>query len=593
VSLQGWSAQAAGAVMLAVAALVLLLYLLKPASRRLVVPSMVIWRLVLRTRKPTPDRLRWWLSLLLALLIALSITLALVRPQLAVLGGAAGRVVIVVDDSATLGAIASDNKTRFQHAVERARELVQSGGGTSFMIADTRREIASPRFQPREAALHALAQLHVMPGGKPQFPNILKGNEREVRALLITDGVAGIAVPAGVETLSVYQVADNVGITAFEVRPLPRDLHRYQAYVEIFNASPGAKQVQLQVAGAGGAPIRRTLQLAGGARAGEVFDVSAYASGPMRASVDSPYDALPLDDVAFSYLPPSKPIHVTLVSAGNPALERSLKLLPRVQLNVIAPGAYAPRSGVDVWVFDRFAPRNPPASAALLFRPPAADWLPRAGGELRETNVAAWSSAHPVTDSLSLRDVLAERALYIRETARAQVLAADPARRPLILASIAGPRWVEVAFALDDSNLPLQAGFPAFLSNALNWMTGEPLAMQAGLGLVELPVTHAKVLDLQGQPMRVRELPEATLVESLQPAFYTAIAPERRVRVAVNALDPNLTALNRTALADAPPAKPLTNAGLVLLPAPWLALLTLAAVLLVLEWWTYNRRLTI
>jgi len=31
----------------------------------------------------------------------------------------------------------------------------------------------------------------------------------------------------------------------------------------------------------------------------------------------------------------------------------------------------------------------------------------------------------------------------------------------------------------------------------------------------------------------------------------------------------------------------------VLLPAPWLALLTLAAVLLVLEWWTYNRRLTI
>jgi hypothetical protein len=117
--------------------------------------------------------------------------------------------------------------------------------------------------------------------------------------------------------------------------------------------------------------------------------------------------------------------------------------------------------------------------------------------------------------------------------------------------------------------------------------------MQAGLGLVELPVTHAKVLDLQGQPVRVRELPEATLVESLQPTFYTAIAPERRVRVAVNALDPNVTALNRTALADAPPAKPLTHAGLVLLPAPWLALLTLAAVLLVLEWWTYNRRLTI
>jgi len=243
-------------------------------------------------------------------------------------------------------------------------------------------------------------------------------------------------------------------------------------------------------------------------------------------------------------------------------------------------------------VFDRFAPRTAPASAALLFRPPPTDWLPRAGGELRETNVATWSATHPVTDSVSLRDVLAERALHIREAPHAQILASDPARRPLILASVSGPRWVEVAFSLEDSNLPLQAGFPAFLSNALNWMTGEPLALNAGLGLIELPVAHAKVLDLQGQPVRVRDLPDATLVESLQPSFYTAIAPDRRVRVAVNVLDPAVSAINRTALAGAPPAQPLAGARF-LLPTPWLALLMLVAVLLLLEWWTYNRRLTI
>ena len=588
----GLSALAAAVAMLGVAALVLLLYLLKPASRRLVVPSMVIWRLVLRTRKPTPDRLRWWLSLLFALLIALSLTLALVRPQLAVYGNGAQRVVVVVDDSATLAAIASDGKTRFQHALERARELVQADAADGFMIADTRRQIASPHFQSREAALSTLARLKVAPGGKPQFPNVLSSGERDVRAVLITDGVAAIDAPPGVETRSVYQVADNVGITAFEVRALPRDVQRFQAYVEVLNASPGAKQVELQLTGAGAAPIKRVLQLAGGARAAEVFDVSGYAAGPVRASVDSAYDALPLDDVAFSYLPPSKPIRVVLVSAGNAALERSLRLLPRVQLSVIAPAKYAPRSGVDVLVFDRFAPRTAPSSAALLFRPPPTDWLPRAGGELRETNVAAWSSVHPVTDSVSLRDVLAERALYIRESHHAQVLASDPARRPLILASASGPRWVEVAFSLEESNLPLQAGFPAFLSNALNWMTGEPLALNAGLGLTELPVVHARVLDLQGQPVRVRELPEATLVESLQPNFYTAIAPDRRVRVAVNLLDPAVTEINRTALGGAPPAQPIAGTAF-LPPSSWLALLMLAAALLLLEWWTYNRRLTI
>ena len=106
-SFSGWSALAAAGAMLVAGALVLLLYLLKPASRNLVVSSMVIWRLVLRTRKRTPDRLRWWLSLLLAALIALSITLALVRPQLAALSAGPQKMVIVLDDSATLAPIAS------------------------------------------------------------------------------------------------------------------------------------------------------------------------------------------------------------------------------------------------------------------------------------------------------------------------------------------------------------------------------------------------------------------------------------------------------------------------------------------------------
>ena len=593
-SLQGLPALTAAAVLLAVAVMVLLLYLLKPAARRMAVPSMVIWRLVLRTRKSTPDRLRWWLSLLLALCIALSLTLALVRPQISAFVGGANKSVIVIDDSTTMAAIASDGKTRFQHALVSARDLVQAGAADArFMIADTRRLVGSPRLESREAALSTLAQLHVVPGGRPQFPNILRSDERDVRAVLITDGVAALATPPNVQTLSVYQIADNVGITAFEVRPLPRDVHRFQAYVQVFNASPGNKQVQLQVAGAGAAPIRRVLQLAGGATASEVLDVSAYATGPIRASVDSTYDALPLDDVAFSYRPPSKSIRVVMVSAGNVALERSLKVLPRVQLSVVPPGQYASRSGVDVWVFDRFAPRAPPSSAALLFRPAPVDWLPHASGELRDTSVGAWSNAHPVTDSLSLRDVLAERALHIRDVARAQVLASDPGRRPLILASASGSKWVEVAFALEDSNLSLQAGFPAFLSNALNWMTGEPLALQAGLGVIELPVTRAKVLDLDGRPTAARELSETTLVEAFQPTFYTAIAPDRRVRVAANVLDPALSAINATTLTGMAAAKPVAHTAAALLPAAWLALLALATVLLALEWWTYNRRYTI
>jgi hypothetical protein len=248
--------------------------------------------------------------------------------------------------------------------------------------------------------------------------------------------------------------------------------------------------------------------------------------------------------------------------------------------------------GVDAWVFDRFAPRVAPAAPALLFRPGAVDWLPPASGELRDTSVAAWSTTHPITDSVSLRDVSAEHALLIRTVAHAQVIAADAARRPLILAAATGPRWIELAFSLQDSNLPLQAGFPAFLLNALNWMTGEPLASASGLGWIELPVTHAKVLDLQGKMVPLRELPHASLVEALSPNFYTAISPDHRVRVAANLLDRAVSAINASRLADAPSAAPISVRGLYL-PVPWVALLLAAAALMLLEWWTYNRRLTV
>jgi hypothetical protein len=154
VNLAALSSTAAAALLAAVALSVLLLYLLKPLARRLVVPSMLVWRLVLRERKATPDRLRWWISLLLASIVALAIALALVRPQLHVLGMQAANTIIVVDNSATLGAIASDGKTRFEHALDRARELVRASGSGRVLIADTRRR--SPRRGSKRRKLRSL-----------------------------------------------------------------------------------------------------------------------------------------------------------------------------------------------------------------------------------------------------------------------------------------------------------------------------------------------------------------------------------------------------------------------------------------------------
>ena len=576
-----------------VVAAVVLLYLLKPSPRRIPVSSTLIWRRVLRSRRRAPDRLRWWLSLLLAMLVALCVALALTRPRLGSSSTALHGLVLVLDNSVTLSARTSDGRTRWDHAVERARGLIRTGpAGARYLIADTQRQIGSPHFEEVDPALATLERLRVTLGGEPVFPQVVPRGDPDLRAVLITDGVARLEVPGGVESLPVFQVADNAGLTAFDVRAMPADPVRQQAYVEVFNASPGPREVEVSVTGAGHPPLTHRLRLAAGASAGELFDVSTFDAGPLRAAVSMAGDALSADDVAFSFAPGHRVRRVVLVTSGNSTLERSLRLLRRVQLTVVAPGRYADRAGVDAWVFDRYAPPQPPAAPSLLFRPSRVDWLPAAHSDTGETSVSAWVRGHPLTEGLSLQDVIVSNGRVVRDDSRFEVICADAQRRPLILASLHGPRRVDATFALEDSNLPQQAGFPVFLSNALEWLAGESRSVQARVGLIEVPVPAAKVLDLRGHTVPTRRLPGATLIDAWEPGFFTATAPDGRVRVAVSVLDPVATNINASRFAETPAAPALVSEPRWRVEV-WTVLLLAAALLLVLEWWTFNRRLTV
>ena len=57
-------------------------YLLKPSPKKILVSSTLLWSRVLKERRRRSDRLRWWLSLLLAATIGLLMALALGRPEL-------------------------------------------------------------------------------------------------------------------------------------------------------------------------------------------------------------------------------------------------------------------------------------------------------------------------------------------------------------------------------------------------------------------------------------------------------------------------------------------------------------------------------
>ncbi len=586
-----WAAFAA----LAAALVVTVLYLLKPPPRRLLVPSSLIWDRVLRESHRSSDRLRWWLSLLLAAVIAVSIVVAVTRPQFTGAGEAADRLVLVLDNSPTLATRTTDGATRWSHALAKARTtLAAHGPGTQVMLVDTMRRIATPGFEYRDAALERMRQLHVAYGGTPRVPDIVQAGE--IETVVISDGVQITGVPKSARLESVFEPVENAGITAFEVRRLPADPRRYQAFVEVSNAGGVDKSIDIVIAGVGGRRIARTVNVpAGGARA-QVIDISSLEAGPVRASLSMPGDGLEADDVAYAMLPMRRVVRVGLVSNGNPYLEKALRAQPRVRLTTISARGFAERRDIDVWVFDRFAPATRPGAPALMFRPNSVSWLPTPGMEIADVSVVALDGAHPLLENLSLRDLVVERAVATRPATgvaeRDVVLVGARGDMALVVAHEDAPRRVSFAFGLEDSNFALHAEFPLFLGNALDWLAGERGAFAAGLGVVEVPVAKARIVAPDGTELPAQAIPGGTLFEVSEPGMFTAISSSQRLRVAANLLDRRVTDVNRSPLAPLqslaiePPQSPRFPLD------PWVALLLASALLLVFEWWTWNRRVT-
>ncbi len=419
----------------------------------------------------------------------------------------------------------------------------------------------------------------------------------ETKTVVISDGVQITGVPKSATLVSVFEPVENAGITAFEVRPLPADPRRYQAFVEISNGGGADRIIEIAIAGVGGRRIARTVNVPAGAARAQVIDISSLEAGPVRASLTMPGDGLEADDVAYALLPMRRVVRVGLVSNGNPYLEKSLRAQPRVQLTAISPQRFTERSDIDVWVFDRFAPGAQPDAPALLFRPNPVSWLPSPGKEIADVTVAAWDAAHPLLENLSLRDLVVERAVATRAATGAPegdvVLVSARGNLPLVVAHEGAARRVSFAFGLEDSNFALHSGFPLFLGNALDWLAGEQGAFAAGLGLVEVPVAKARVVAPDGTELPAQPIPGGTLFEVTEPGMFTAVSARQRLRVAANLLDRRVTDVNRSPLA------PLRSAAMEPAQArrlpfdPWAVFLLAAALLLVFEWWAWNRRVTV
>jgi hypothetical protein len=564
---------------------IIALYFLKLRHRRVVISSSLLWRRVLDERQSHSlwEKLRRIISIVIAVTIALLIALALARPEAESLTGKNERIVIVVDTSPTMNTMARDGRTRWQHAVESAKGLLNSGGPTTeFRVIDTAGVTASAFTTDRNEVRKLIDQMSPKTAD-PEFPKV---DARDSQIYFISDGVTLHTTPSSVRRVSVFESANNVGITAFEIRSVPSMPLAYEAYLEVQNFGRQT-EVGIVLSGTGGQRINKTVRLGTEEIYKDVFDLSKFGGGGVRATVQSSDDALSLDDVAFAYLPVKRKTRTLLVTRGNRFLETLLKLDNYVELAVTDPANYRESPNIDAYIFDRFAPGTAPSRPALVIGTPAAPWLKPANGELVKPEIASWSENHPVMQYVSVHDVTIDRASKI-DPGNLTVIASSK-QGPLIVAS-EKPKWVMLTFDLDSSDFPFHVGFPVFIENVLAWFSREQLALKRGPGIVDVPLANAQIRTIDGTVIPSEQQLGQTVFQTGEPGLYAATQGDQRVHVAVNLANPTFSDVNRSVFKTDRAA---ANGHYWLRRELWFYMLVAAVALISIEWFTYHRSMTL
>ncbi len=581
---------------------VLLLYLLRPEPQPVVVPSNLIWRRVLDERRRREDFWRWLISLLIALLIGFAVLLAVGRPTPRSVAATGGRTVLVLDNAPGMEAVGPSGTSRWDLARAHARRILESAGETSeYLLLDTAGQRGGRSFtSSREALadLEAMAPVHGAEHGFPDLEDIFAPGADPASVVFLGDGVRVPSLPEGVERVSVFEPVANAGITAFDVRPLPTDPGRFEAFVEVVRHPAGpsfeAAVVALQIDGAGGASLRRTLRLEPGIPEGSAIPLEGFVSGPIRAVLAaSGEDGYPADDIAHAYVPSRNRLRVALLGPENPYLEAGLRLDPRVTLTRADTVSSVDPDRTDLLVVSGPAPAEVPSLPVLFAGTGEADWLPprfEGDPEAPVVRLSVASEDHPLLRDLALEDAVApaDAAFDVEGTAWESLL--GDVRSGLLVASDQPRPALAFSFPVALSNLPLLPDFPVLLSRALGWLTDIEVR-RTGLGPVRLGMSSGAVFDDDGNEVALRSLGTTLSFDANEPSLYYVAGGGRELVIAASLLDRRVSDLNQSAWAGDPPALP-GDGGVPRQPIwPWLLLAAL--LLLAGEWIAFHRHATV
>lgn len=443
--------------------------------------------------------------------------------------------------------------------------------------------------------------------------------------------------------------AVNAGIVAFGVRRHETRPELLQAFgrLENFSAKNLAVEVELLVDGKLANADR--VDLEAGAAQGVAFDLGAIESGVLTLRITT-RDDLALDNQAWTVVNPPRRAKVLLVTDGNEPLQFALNTEAARQLAEVTVESpdfldkpeYTRQTDAglfDLVIYDRCRPKTPeqnrniprpqsgnrsgsdsgskmvPANTLFLGAvPPVKGW--QAGPRVAMPQIIDTDPSHPLMQWVSLGDVTLADGTPLVPPPGGRVLIDSQAGAMFAIAPRDRFEDAALGFVLVDrvakdgkveqyigTNWPIRASFPLFVLNVLEYLGGGRAMLEGQTVQPGQPV----VIDspTPGKPLQVRTPAGETIVSSEESQGKVTFTATDRLGVyevraggktvhqfAVNLFDTRESDLRPQAKLDIGPVTVAAQAS-GWSPARrevWKGLLLLGLLVLLVEWYIYNRR---
>jgi hypothetical protein len=448
----------------------------------------------------------------------------------------------------------------------------------------------------------------------------------EADAVLFTDGAfdtAGLELAFAADGIGeVGWKTENLSIEAFNVRAALDGAASYSIFTAVRNhldrpveatlllyARDGARGAE-DFVDASAIVSSHAMTIPAGALHEEVltdilFDGDRLAARVVLDPASDAMDGLDRDDVAVALVPPRRALRVQLVGPENLFLSASLLTLEEVELDVRKAKDFRGPAGYDLTVVngadvDLSAPGN-----YLLIDPPPSEVI-RHKGVVERPRIGSVDSNHPITRDLEIVDASIERATLVAAERGDRVLVRAKGGAPLVFTRERDGgerRFLVLAFAPEESLLPLRYAFPLLMVKSLAWFmpqaqdlipthrVGVPLSVSTKLP--PGPLLFRGPGDEEARA--VRRIGDRIHFVGERVGVYELSHEQsaQRELLALNLMDAGESDLTPRAELPAyvppapwnPPAPPWPG-------TPWRMLLLGACALLIVEWWTWHRRLT-